>query len=77
MNLINKLYLNLFIIINHHKQIKFDKNIEKFKRFLNITNGKINENNIIKYLEKYTKRPLHSRVIGKIREFKKNSKIGL
>ena len=54
---------------NHHTNLSKNKNRDKF--FLNISNGKINENNIIKYLEKYTRRPLYSKVLGKIKRILK------
>ena len=54
---------------NHHSNLLKNKNRDKF--FFYISNGKINENNIIKYLEKYTRRPLYSKVLGKIKRILK------
>lgn len=48
---------------NHYKNVKVHKNRNKF--FKKICDGKINENNVIIYMNKYTKRKLHNRIIGK------------
>lgn len=50
---------------NHHGNVPVHKNRDKF--FEGISNGTINETNIIKYMKKYTKRPLYRRVLGKIK----------
>lgn len=64
-----KVDYNLAASFNHYKNVQVHKNRNKF--FRNIANGKINENNIIKYLEKYTKRTLYSKVLGKIKRILK------
>lgn len=50
---------------NHYENIPIHKNRDKF--FKGISNGTINETNIIKYMKKYTKRPLYTRILGKIK----------
>ena len=56
---------NLAASFNHYSNVKVHKNRDKF--FEELFNGKINENNIIEYLKKYTKRPLYRRILGKIK----------
>ena len=48
---------------NHHSNLKPSKNRDKF--FKGISDGSINENNIIYYMNKYTKKPIHKRAIKK------------
>ena len=48
---------------NHHSNLSKNKHRDKF--FLDISNGKINENNIIKYLQKYTKKSIYRKVLNK------------
>lgn len=48
---------------NHHCNVKPHKNREVF--FKGISDGTINENNIIKYMNKYVKVPLYKKVINK------------
>ena len=48
---------------NHHCNVQPHKNREVF--FKGISDGTINENNIIKYMNKYVKAPLYKRVINK------------
>ena len=50
---------------NHHCNVPVHKNRDKF--FEGISNSTINETNIIKYMKKYTKRPLYRRVLGRIK----------
>lgn len=50
---------------NHHCNVSVHENRDKF--FDGISSGKINETNIIKYMNKYLKRPLYRRVLGKIK----------
>lgn len=50
---------------NHHENIPVHKNRDKF--FEGISNGTINETNIIDYMNKYTKRPLYKRILSKIK----------
>ena len=54
---------------NHHKNVPVHRNREKF--FEGISNGNINETNIIKYMNQYTKRPLHKRILGKCKSILK------
>ena len=50
---------------NHHCNVEVHRNREKF--FKKLTSGKINETNIIKYMNKYSPKPFHKRVIKKIK----------
>ncbi len=50
---------------NHFKNVPVHKKREKF--FKKIKDGKINNNNIIYYFNKYTKRTLYVRILGKIK----------
>ena len=66
----NELYLKevnteLAFSYNHHENVPVHKKREEF--FKGISDGTINETNIIKYMNKYTKKPLHRRVLGKIK----------
>lgn len=55
---------------NHHENVPVHKNRDKF--FNGISDGTINETNIIKYMNQYTKRPLHKRILSKCKSiFKK------
>lgn len=55
--------LELAFSNNHHSNLPQSKNRAKF--FEGISDGSINENNIIEYMKKYTKKPLYRRVLGK------------
>ena len=48
---------------NHHCNVKPHKKRDIF--FKGISDGTINENNIIKYMNKYVKVPLYKKVINK------------
>ena len=48
---------------NHYHNVVEHVNRNKF--FKGISNGSINENNIIEYMNKYSKKPLYKRVLGK------------
>lgn len=50
---------------NHHENVSIHKNRNKF--FTGIVNGKINNNNVIYYMNKLTKKPIYIRVIKKIK----------
>lgn len=54
---------------NHHENVPVHKNRDKF--FNGISDGTINETNIIKYMNQYTKRPLHKRILGKCKSILK------
>lgn len=55
---------------NHHENVPVHKNRDKF--FKGISDGTINETNIIKYMNQYTKRPLPKRILGKCKSILKN-----
>lgn len=55
---------------NHYENIPVHKKRDEF--FEGISNGTINETNIIKYMKKYTKRPLYRRILGKIKRIIKH-----
>ncbi len=55
---------------NHHSSIKPHHNREKF--FKKIKEGSINENNIIKYMNKYSKISMHKKVYNKLRIYFNN-----
>ncbi len=55
--------LDLAFSYNHHENLAQSKNRHKF--FNGISSGKINQNNIIKYMKKYVKIPLYKRVLRK------------
>lgn len=57
--------LKLAFKYNHYSNLPINKN--RFKFFVKIHDGEINENNIIENLKKYTKRPLYKKVFGKIK----------
>lgn len=64
----NELYLKevnteLAFSYNHHENVPVHKKREEF--FKGISDGTINETNVIKYMNLYTKRPLYRRVLGK------------
>lgn len=48
---------------NHYHNVSVHSNRDKF--FKGISDGSINENNIIEYMKKYTKKPLYRRILGK------------
>lgn len=50
---------------NHNCNIPEHKKRTEF--FAGISNGSINNNNIIKYMKKYIKRPLYRRILGKVK----------
>lgn len=50
---------------NHHSNLPQSKNREKF--FAGICSGEINENNIIDYMKKYTKKPIYVKGLNKIK----------
>ena len=50
---------------NHYRNVNVHRNREKF--FEKLSAGEINENNIIKYMKKYTKKPLYRKVLGKVK----------
>lgn len=60
---------NLACSFNHYHNVKEHKNRDKF--FSELSCGIINENNIIKYLNKYTKIKLHKRILRKLRSIMK------
>ena len=55
---------------NHHSNLPQNKNRKKF--FESLENGKINEDNIIKELKRYTDRPLYKKILGKTKRIIKN-----
>lgn len=55
---------------NHHENVPVHKNRDKF--FKGISDGTINETNIIKYMNLYTRRPLPKRILGKCKSILKN-----
>lgn len=57
--------LHLSFRNNHHYNLPKNKNRDEF--FKDLAKGKINENNMIETLKKYTKRPLYRRILGKIK----------
>lgn len=57
--------LNNAFKYNHNSNLPQNKKRDKF--FKGISEGKINEKNIIKYMEKYTKRTLYKKIIGKVK----------
>ena len=57
--------LELAFKYNHYSNLPINKN--RFKFFVKIHDGEINENNIIENLKKYTKRPLYKKVFRKIK----------
>ncbi len=66
---LKKVDTELAFSYNHHKNVSEHRNREKF--FSGISNGAINGNNIIKYMNKYTKIPLHRKVLSKIKRIVK------
>ena len=58
--------LKLAFKYNHYSNLPINKN--RFKFFMKIHNGEINENNIIENLKKYTKRPLYKKVFEKTKK---------
>lgn len=55
---------------NHHCNVEPNKNRKKF--FKGIEDGSINETNVIKYLEMYTRTPFYRRVLRKIKRIVKD-----
>lgn len=55
---------------NHYHNVKEHKNREIF--FDKVASGEINSNNIIKNMNKYTKRTIYEKVLGKLKRFIKN-----
>jgi len=55
---------------NHHKNVTAHEKREEF--FKGISDGTVNEKNVIKYMEKYTKRPLYQKVLKKIKSITNN-----
>lgn len=51
---------------NHHKNVPMHKNRKRF--FAGIEDKSINETNIIKYMNKYTRRPVYKKVLGKLKK---------
>jgi len=50
---------------NHHCNVSQHKKRDEF--FKKISIKQINEDNIIKYMNKYTSRPLYKRILGKVK----------
>ena len=72
MNILNDIKDELFLkevntelafSYNHHCNVPIHKNRDKF--FKELENGKINEKNIIKYMNKYSENSLYKKVLGK------------
>lgn len=57
---------NLACSFNHYHNVQVHNDRDKF--FRGICSGEINENNIITYMNKYTKKPLYRRVLGKVKK---------
>lgn len=53
----------LAFLYNHHENVPIHPKREEF--FKGISDGSINENNIIQYMNLYTKRPLYKRILSK------------
>ena len=58
-----ELYCQKKMLMDHHDNEKKNFNREKF--FKKVANGKINQNNMIENLQKYSKNPLIIRIIRK------------
>ena len=54
---------------NHHCNVSQHKKRNEF--FEKIANKQINEDNIINYMNKYTRRPLYRRILGKVKKIVK------
>ena len=54
---------------NHHCNVSQHKKRNEF--FEKIANKQINEDNIINYMNKYTRRPLYKRILGKVKKIVK------
>lgn len=50
---------------NHYHNVNVHSKRDKF--FKGISDGSINENNIIDYMKKYTKKPLYRKILGKVK----------
>lgn len=59
-------------IFNHYKNVKENKRRKKF--FINLISGKINKDNLIINLKKYTNKSLYEKITGKIRRTIKSIK---
>lgn len=55
--------LKLAFKYNHHSNLQQSKNRDKF--FKEVSDGTINEENIIAYMNKYTKKPLYRKILEK------------
>ncbi|BFK82356.1 Coenzyme F420 hydrogenase/dehydrogenase, beta subunit C-terminal domain [Clostridium baratii] len=63
---LKKVDTNLAFSYNHHFNIPYHKNRTRF--FYEISNNKIDEHNIIKKMNKYTKKPLYKKIHNRIKE---------
>ncbi len=54
---------NLACSFNHYHNVRVHTNRDKF--FKEISDGTINEKNIIAYMNRYTKKPLYRKILGK------------
>ena len=63
--MIKEVNYDLACSFNHYRNVKEHKNREKF--FKGISNEKINSENIIKYMNKYTKKSVYKKIAGKIK----------
>ena len=61
--------LNLAFKYNHHSNSSPNNKRKKF--FINLANGKINDNTIIEKLKKYTKKSMLKKITGKIKRIAK------
>lgn len=62
-----KVDTNLAFSFNHHSNVRINGNRKRF--FKGIESGKINENNIIFYMEKYSKIRLYRKIIRKVKYY--------
>lgn len=62
----NETNLKLAFANNHNCNLPQSKYRKKF--FEKIADGSINENNIIKYMNKYSKKPIYRRLLGKVKK---------
>ncbi len=53
--------------LNHHTNVPVHRNRNKF--FKGVCSGKINESNIIFYLNKYVKKPLYRRILSRVKKY--------
>ena len=63
--MIKEVNYDLVCSFNHYRNVKEHKNRGKF--FKGISNEKINSENIIKYMNKYTKKSVYRKIAGKIK----------